>query len=616
MADLSNGSVAESVPPVTTIEASSNLLDDPEIKKVLVSDSAFEILLHRLKQSVKACEEFAIFVRRKHSYEQSYARDIRKAASASKGSIASSCVPSKGSVVDSLTKVINFDNRLVTDVRTPYIKALETMYSELFSLAQNFSKSRKQLKEESSRYEKEVADAIAQAEKSRSKYQSICQDLEKCRNSDQTQKKITLGGRKTGSQQEEELTKKLQVADADYNKKANFSQKCKNELVDNYRPQLSSKLQDLILELDNALQLQLAKYSVYNESLIVGMGNQVTPLGKNHVSMRDVASSVDCEKCLYDYLKNSKVEVKPVLAPVEYKRHNAYDLSTMLQPASKRLGSTSSSAPPPLAAGAPPKIVSSVAEASLSTSSYPPPAYRTADPRVISSSSMGSLQQEPATLNGPRPIDSSKLPNLDQAGGLFGQPIDAVAHDDEMVPLFVKRCVELLEEQGAHTEGIYRLSPNKTRLDELSRILDRSPDDLSVLDPPDPITDDYIHVVASLHKKFFASLPDPLLTYEQTKNFMKAGQIDDVKTMHLQLHRIVFELPDSNYFTLRDLLFHFVRLSEIPTVRMGVKNIAIVWSNNLFAPNSATTADDLRLQQRVIEELVNAAPDIFNPVEE
>ncbi|VEU22862.1 DEKNAAC103967 [Brettanomyces naardenensis] len=613
-----------------TISSSSQLLDQPDIKRILISDSSFTILLSRLKQSIKACDEFANFIRRKHSYEEDNVRDVRKTASACRNSITTSCVPTRGSFVDSLLTVIAYDDKL-TSVRTPYIKALETMYHELMSLSQNFTRLRKQLKEEGNRREKEAIDAINQAEKSRSKYKSLCSDLEKLRNSDQTQKKITLQGRKTGTQQEEELTRKLHIADADYNKKAHYSQKCKNELVDLYRPQIATKMKDLILELDHALQLQLSKYAVYNESLIIGMGNQITPLGHNHASMQETASSVDVEKSLYGYLISNKVERKSAFVPVEYKRHSVFGGLTPDGSFGngRRIASAGSATS---SASVPPIVAAPVASFSV----HPAPVYHTSDPRAISSSSPPSSSEQTG-LNGPRPMitseqplltselpvfPSGQIPTLDEeshsamVGGLFGLPIDEVPHDDEMVPLFVARCIDLLEKYGSNSEGIYRSSPNKTKLEEMKEILDSDPGDLSVLDPPDVsnISNDYIFMIASLLKNFFSKLPEPLLTIEQGNNFLKAGQIEDVKTMHLQLHRIVFELPDANYFTLRDLLFHFIHLSQMPKVRMSVRNLAIVWSNNLFAPGSATTTNDLHLQQRVVEELINAAPDIFNPI--
>lgn len=669
-------------PAEKQINASSDILEQPRIKEILTSDSSFEILLYRLKQSIKVCDEFASFIRRKHNYEEEYARNMRKTAATCKNSIDSNCVSAQGYFTESLKDVIGYDERLVTDVRRPYIKALETMYSELSSLSQTFTRLRKRLKEEGNKREKEVSEAINQAEKSRNKYQSVCADLEKLRNSDQSQKKMTLQGRKTGPQQEEELNRKLHVADADYNKKAYYSQKLKNELIDTHRPQIANRLKDLILELEHALQMQLSKYAVFNESLVIGMGNQITPLGHAHPSMQETVSSVDVEKSLYSYLINSKVEKKAQFVPVEYKRHAVFGAIKPDGSFDRATGSANTSFNQ---SGFNSRVTSGSSTGSGTGSGFKGPST------TIGAATLGVTSLGPSALTGPRPMKSpvgntpaigipkaiqiqqkqqelrklsqqsqqsrkssedapalsvsstqGKIPMLEPTvsssqsrrssngtyssdsnqkspqGLLFGVAIDQIPHDDEMVPLFVKKCIKILEDYGSECEGIYRSSPNKMKMEQLKDIVDTDPTNLNVLDPPNPenVSKDYICVIASLLKKFFSMLPEPLLTFEQTNNFMKAGQIEDIQTMHLQLHRIVFELPDANYFTLRDLLFHFIRLSRMPKVRMSGRNLAIVWSNNLFLRDSATTPQDLHLQQRVIEELINAAPDIFNPIED
>ena len=42
----------------------------------------------------------------------------------------------------------------------------------------------------------------------------------------------------------------------------------------------------------------------------------------------------------------------------------------------------------------------------------------------------------------------------------FGSPLEAVV-DDDGVPIFVKKCVQIVEEKGLTLEGIYRVSGKK-----------------------------------------------------------------------------------------------------------------------------------------------------------
>ncbi|GMG21282.1 unnamed protein product [Ambrosiozyma monospora] len=634
----------KSSPDSPQVKSSSDLLNDPKVKAVLNSDNSLEILLARLKDSIRACDEFALYLKKKHSYEESYMASIKKTSLNCKNSVKSNTRVLKGSFIESLDKAISFDDRLVKDVRTPYAKALFKMYEELVSLSSNFSKLRKQTKEDGIRREKEVVDAIQQAEKAKSKYYSLCSDLEKLRNSDQTSKKITLQGRKTGSQQEEELTRKIQTADQDYNKKANLSQKFKNNLINTYRPELSTKLKDLILEIDHALQLQLTKFAVYNESLVIGMGNQLIPISSSSKSLKYVSSSVDVEKCLFDYLKTQKAEKKAAFIPIVYTKHALFNKTSPFGNTPAAVSSRNNTASTP----ATPAQTNSTSFVNHSSSNLThnnssttlPSATLLAAPMSPQQSghpqSYSSLDPRSPTspvLNGPRAFNSENNLSADnlavpgnrssflstnsgiQSGGLlFGKPLESLPHDDEMIPLFVKKCIDLIETYGLKAEGLYRSSPNKAKLEELKRKIDTDPENLSLLDPPDPnnVTNDYVFVIASLLKKFFGELPDPVLTTAQADNFFKAGQIEDPATMHVQLHRIVFELPDASYFTLRDLLFHFDKIDKIPMVRMNDKNLAIVWSNNLLG-RVTYNKDDLTIQQRVVEALILCAHDIYNP---
>ncbi|GME80221.1 unnamed protein product [Ambrosiozyma monospora] len=121
----------KSLPDSPQVKSSSNLLDDPKVKAVLNSDSSLEILLARLKDSIRACDEFAQYLKKKHSYEESYMANIKKTSMNCKNSVKTNTRVLKGSFIESLDKAISFDDRLVKDVRTPYVKALFKMYEEL-----------------------------------------------------------------------------------------------------------------------------------------------------------------------------------------------------------------------------------------------------------------------------------------------------------------------------------------------------------------------------------------------------------------------------------------------------------------------------------------------------
>ncbi|TID28202.1 hypothetical protein CANINC_002635 [Pichia inconspicua] len=613
------------------ITNSSALLEEDKIKAILGSDASLSILAQRLKQSIKACEEFANFITRKYHCEQKYAKDTTRIVNHCDHSIISNNIITGGSFIQSLQRVIQFDEK-VNSVRGPYITALQNMGGQLESLAQHFTTLRNNSKRK----------------------------LEKVRSSDKNQTKITLQGRKTNSQQEEDLRAKIKDAEDDYNKKANASQRMKNTLINTQRPQISNDFKNLIVELDYAMQIQLQKYSIYTESFIVGMGNQINPINGTD-SMKKIATNVDIEKCLYFYLKGSTIRKNENLVPVEFVRHPIVDgvlprkqNPNIINPGKRRDFSNASktiSTPVAAVAGAAVGVGVGAAKFNASSNSYntqplpdqpsqsknintnnfhsdnlpPVPSIPALDVDSSVDSSYNSLDPgRNARLNGPKPYMADNNDSMSSfndttlgseeihRGKLFGLPLESLEVNEEAVPFFVLKCIKLIETYGSNFEGIYRLSPNKAVFEELKTEIDNHPESLSLLDPKDPtnVSPDYVYTIASLLKKFFSSLPEPLLTNEQRDLYLQAAELSDKTERQTKIHQLVFELPDSNYFTLRDMLGHFRKLIAMPAVRMDSKNISIVWANNLLG-GDFESRQELETQQRVVEDLIEFAPSIF-----
>lgn len=614
---------------------------------MLKSDSAFEILSQRLKHSLKTCDEFMLFLNRKAHNESRFNKETQRAAGHCQSSITASLFVTKGTIPSCMVDVIKYENKIFA-VRESYIKGLETISSELSSIVQHFTVLRKELKEKGIRIEREVQDAIAQAKKARNKYNNLCSDMEKLVSLDRDKSKITLGGRKTVSEQQDVLKSKIKDAEMDYQKKAHGSQRLKNQLVDVHRPKISKSFKDLIVELDNALEVQIEKYSIYTESLLIGIGNTISPINGQD-SMRKIACSVDVEKALYLNIKGSTAMSKESFKPVEFVRHPLYGTSPI------PTGKTAFNKSPANAVHQPSKL-RNVSNATVESNKPLPtilPAgviapminldeldkpvqYSSLDPG--SPALQKSVEPSPSTstgLNGPRPIgeertfSSSTLTvpaedfneNASIASsvrhGLFGLPLENLQLNDEAVPLFVLRCIENIEKYGSQTQGVYRMSPNKTVLDDLARRIDQDPTNFELLDPPNPneVNDDYIYLIGSLLKRFFSQLPDPLLTLEQRDNFLQASMLSDPQNRKAQFHQFVYELPDCNYFTLKDMLKHFINLTNMPLLKMDAKNLAIVWSGNLIG-GDAMTKEELDNQQRIFEDLIDFAQDIFTYDEE
>jgi len=302
-------------------ENQRTLLDAPEIQKVMNSDIAINALLTRLKQSLLTCEEFTKFLRKKYLFEEEHTEELSK-------QYKHFFTTTNG--VSSLRKMIHeileFDGKLAK-VKQSYLTALQKMYDEISALLLTITKMRKSVKENSRRLEKDVVDAIHAAEKAQSRYISLCQDYEKVRMADPSKTKLTLRGSRTTKEQEEDLLRKIDSADLEYKQRVDHSDSLRHNFLTRERPRIVQQLKDLILELDTAMAIQLQKYTIWTENLILNSGVTVSPFDKPHNSMKGIANSVKNEQDLYNFLNKynssskSGLLLNKNLIPVEYKKH-------------------------------------------------------------------------------------------------------------------------------------------------------------------------------------------------------------------------------------------------------------------------------------------------------
>ncbi|EDO17201.1 hypothetical protein Kpol_1035p13 [Vanderwaltozyma polyspora DSM 70294] len=305
----------------------TGLLESDEIVKVLQLDVATNALLTRLKQSILICEEFTKFTRKKFIIEENYLEELSKQYKHFFNNDSTSITPSSSTLHKNIVKIFAFDGSLA-QVRYIYAQYLSKMYDELSSLLLTMTRMRKSLKETSRHLEKNVADAIHLAEKNKNRYYSLCQDWEKLRLVDPTKTKLTLRGSRTTREQEEDLIRKIDIADLDYKQKVEIATNLRNNLLNIERPRIVSELSDLIMELDTAMTIQLQKYSIWTEKLLLDSGSIVSPLDDSPnktVSMKSLADSITNEKDLYNYLKkftdNSPKYINKNLIPVTYTKH-------------------------------------------------------------------------------------------------------------------------------------------------------------------------------------------------------------------------------------------------------------------------------------------------------
>ncbi|CAI4059315.1 hypothetical protein N7582_001340 [Saccharomyces uvarum] len=637
---------------------SVRLFDTPEINKVLNSDVAINALLSRLKQSLLTCEEFMKYIRKKYVFEEEHVQELSKQYKHFFNVDGST----KSSLKKMIHEVLEFDGKMA-QVKQSYITALQKMYSEISSLLLTMTKLRKNVKETSKRLEKDVSDAIHSAEKAQSRYNSLCQDWDKLRMTDPSKTKLTLRGSKTTREQEEELLRKIDNADLEYKQRVDHSDSLRNTFITKERPRIVQELKDLILEMDTAMTIQLQKYTIWTENLVLNTGVTICPLDSTK-SMKSFAGSISNERDLYSFLNKynqtgkHSLLINKNLIPVSYKKHPsmnqgqknkslpkfAVDPSRNSIP--KRMISTHNESP--FLSGnnnnAATNTNPNATTPSFNTNKQLPPTVTPSSTitaagamspssSIVTSETTSSMTKtlDPGnnspqipeelinSLDSDRPISHIQTNNHMPPGVLknfktFGVPLESlVEFEQDTVPAIVRQCIYVIDKFGLDQEGIYRKSANVLDVSKLKEEIDKDPSNVSMILPSKPHSDSDIYLVGSLLKTFFASLPDNVLPKALAPEIKVCLQIEDPTTRRNFMHGLIYNLPDAQYWTLRALVFHLKRvLAHEPQNRMNLKALCIIWGPTI-APENPDDINDVNFQIMAMEVLLEVSDQAFEP---
>lgn len=632
---LSGDKSTPATPAKIIPSASPALLEQEKVTRALASDSAIEVLLGRLKKSVNTCEEWTKYIRKRAILEEDHEEHLKKITRATQEALKNTGNLKQDSLTQGLEKLLRVDERIAAHT-SAHSKQLFTMHDELSSMASTFSRNRKSIKENFKRKEREVVDSISAAEKAKSKYDQLCVELERVKTTDPSSKKFTLKGSKTTSEQEEILLRKIEAADSDYRQKVSTSTGLRNVFLNNFRPSTVKQLKDLIIEIDIAMSLQLQKYATQTEDVVLQTALSISPMaGSNIQSVKVIASSIDNEKDLSQYiLKNlSGSQSNKQLIPVEYRQHpsmapagNVHSLKpkavTNLNPNqanANKFRNVSGQSDSSSALGA--SVASPSPFDASNGSNHPGNRSSVATPSLSENKSVSSTPylDQSSIITGPRPqsvinAESVPLPPGTQSGfKTFGTPItDLIEFEGEMVPSVVRQCIYVVDKYGAELEGIYRTSGNIATVNSLKEMIDKDPSNIKLILPnPNSITDSDIYAVASLLKNYFSSLPEALLTNTASPQFLEHVKIPEPDVRLKRIHQVVYDLPDSSYWTLRSLIFHLAKIASKQDINlMSQRNLGIIWGPTLF-PKGDLNASDMSYQGKLVEELIIHASDIF-----
>ncbi|XP_041816985.1 rho GTPase-activating protein 21 isoform X2 [Chelmon rostratus] len=192
-------------------------------------------------------------------------------------------------------------------------------------------------------------------------------------------------------------------------------------------------------------------------------------------------------------------------------------------------------------------------------------------------------------------------------GVTFGVRLDDCppAQNNKFVPLIVEVCCKLVEERGLEYTGIYRVPGNNAAISNMQEELNnKGMNDIDIQD--DKWRD--LNVISSLLKSFFRKLPEPLFTNDKYTEFIDANRTEDPVERLKVLKRLLHELPDHHYETLKFLSAHLKTVAENSEKnKMEPRNLAIV-----FGPTLVRTTEDnmthmvthMPDQYRIVETLI------------
>lgn len=269
-------------------------------------------------------QTFSTFLKKRSNVEDEHAKELRKLSRAT-----SSDIRSPESRQDSYSRQFDAVNGLherMAENGLQFALNLHQMHEDLNQLAFDMEKGRKHWKQTGLSAEKKVSDAETQLEKAKQKYESLAEDLDALKTGDKSGgRHFGLRGPKSAEQREEELQKRLQMADQDYQAKVQYAQQERQQLLSTHRPQAIKAIQDLVKESDSGLSLQMQKFATFNERLLLGNGLLISPLndanGPQQKSMRELVSEIDNDNDFSSYVRSFSGKIPGRGVDLEYKKH-------------------------------------------------------------------------------------------------------------------------------------------------------------------------------------------------------------------------------------------------------------------------------------------------------
>lgn len=349
--EVANGNTSTPSSPVVTSAApapaasasngASNAMAE-QVDKVINSDIGVATLLNRLKQSIASARDFASFLSKRSKLEEEHAQGLKRMARSQLEGLRRSEVKGGGYAAQ-LAETMKLHEKMGEN-GMQFALSLHQMCEDLNELCTNMEKGRKQWKHEGLDAEKRASDAEAAMHKAKARYDGLAEDYDRARTGDtKGSRRIGLKGPKSAEQYEQELLRKVQASDQEYEERVKTAKNQRQTLLARERPKAVKALQELIAECDSALTLQLQKFATFNEKLLLGNGLVVSPLTKEDKTLRDIIYDIDNETDFNAYMRGhvNKIPARP--SEIKYEQHHTLMPKTQKpsQPASSQAPSLS-----------------------------------------------------------------------------------------------------------------------------------------------------------------------------------------------------------------------------------------------------------------------------------
>ncbi|KAK2155340.1 hypothetical protein LSH36_242g03022 [Paralvinella palmiformis] len=180
---------------------------------------------------------------------------------------------------------------------------------------------------------------------------------------------------------------------------------------------------------------------------------------------------------------------------------------------------------------------------------------------------------------------------------------------DEDIPVIVDECINFVTLHGMKTCGIYRLNGQHSKVTKLLENFQKDAREQVLR-----LEEYNIHDVATVLKRFFRTLEEPLLLQSLYPKWLNTASIAE-RALKLEWYQyLVRELPTVSYCTLKKLILHLRRVADSESEnRMGITNIASIFGPIVMSVDKdgdsgagfATTSQEIAVFKDLMESSVN-----------